>query len=107
MVVNQAKEVGLDAIRAYASNGLAIGEAEDVDVRIEGFRGQCKMRKKIASHLKPPESCEIALVKEDREDTLVVMRYPQWLDLIKKLKSIGRGYISNDNEDKKKTTNSE
>ena len=28
-------------------------------------------------------------------------------DGIKKLKSIGRGYISNDNEDKKKTTNSD
>ena len=86
LVVNQAKEVGLEAVRAYASNGLALGEAEDVDVKIEEFRGQCKMRKRIASHMKPPESCEIALIKEDREETLVVMRYSEWLKLIKQLK---------------------
>ena len=64
-VVNQAKEVGIYAIRAYASNGLSLGEAEDVDVKIGEFKGQCKMRKKIASFMKPPESCDIALIKED------------------------------------------
>ena len=85
-VVNQAKKFGLKSIRAYASNGISIGEAEDVDVKIEEFRGQCKMRKRIASHMKPPESCEIALIKEDREETLVVMRYSEWLKLIKQLK---------------------
>ena len=86
LVVNQAKELGIDAVRAYASNGLSLGEAEDVDVKIGRFKGQCKMRKKIASFMKPPESCEIALIKTDREETLVVMRYPEWLELIKKLK---------------------
>ena len=89
LVVNIAKEEGLDAVRAYASNGLALGEAEDVDVKIEHFRGQCKMRKNIASFMKPPESCEIALIKTDREETLVVMRYSEWLELIKKLKQEG------------------
>ena len=84
LVVNQAKEMGIDAIRAYASNGLALGEAEDVDVKISFFKGQCKMRKKIASFMKPPESCDIALIKEDREDTLVVMRYSDFLHYIKK-----------------------
>ena len=34
LVVNQAKEVGIKAVRAYASNGLSLGEAEDVDVKI-------------------------------------------------------------------------
>ena len=32
-VVNQAKEFGLKSIRAYASNGISIGEAEDVDIK--------------------------------------------------------------------------
>tara|TARA_X000001382_G_C3044344_1_gene138922 strand:- start:234 stop:551 length:318 start_codon:yes stop_codon:yes gene_type:complete len=83
LVVNQAKEMGIDAIRAYASNGLSLGEAEDVDVKIDGLNGQCKMRKKIASFMKPPESCDIALIKEDREDTLVVIRYPDFLEMLK------------------------
>ena len=37
-VVNQAREFGLKSIRAYASNGISIGEAEDVDVKIEKKR---------------------------------------------------------------------
>ena len=82
LVVNQAKELGIEAIRAYASNGMSLGEAEDVDVKIDGLKGQCKMRKKIASFMKPPESCDIALIKEDREETLVVIRYPDFLQMI-------------------------
>lgn len=87
LVVNQAKKVGIDAIRAYASNGMSLGEAEDVDVKIGEFKGQCKMRKKIASFMKPPESCDIALIKEDREDTLVVIRYQDFLNMM--LKQMG------------------
>ena len=34
-VVNQARKSGLKSIRAYASNGKSLGEAEDVDVKIE------------------------------------------------------------------------
>ena len=82
LVVNQAKEVGIKAIRAYASNGLSLGEAEDVDVKIGEFKGQCKMRKTIASFMKPPESCDIALIKTDREDTLVVIRYKDFLKML-------------------------
>ena len=50
-VVNQAKEFGLKSIRAYASNGMSLGEAEDVDVKIENLKGQCKRRKRIAQWL--------------------------------------------------------
>ena len=87
LVVNLAKEVGIKAIRAYASNGLSLGEAEDVDVKIGGFKGQCKMRKNIASFMKPPESCDIALIKTDREETLVVIRYSDFLNML--LKQMG------------------
>ena len=45
------------------------------------------MRKKIASFMKPPESCDIALIKEDREDTLVVIRYQDFLTMM--LKQMG------------------
>ena len=82
LVVNQAKEVGIEAIRAYASNGLSLGEAEDVDVKIGRFKGQCKMRKNIAAFMKPPESCDIALIKTDREEPLVVIRYSDFLNIM-------------------------
>ena len=37
--------------------------------------------------MKPPESCDIALIKEDREDTLVVIRYQDFLNMM--LKQMG------------------
>tara|TARA_R100000808_G_C2125599_1_gene135925 strand:+ start:1013 stop:1315 length:303 start_codon:yes stop_codon:yes gene_type:complete len=83
-VVKQAQDLGLDAIRAYASNGMALGEAEDVDVKISGYKGQCKRRKRIAKWIKPPESCDIALVREDRGETFVIMSYSDFLTLINK-----------------------
>ena len=82
-VVTQAKERGLTAIRAYASNGLSLGEAEDVDVKIGKLKGQCKRRKRIAMWLKPPESCDIALVREDRGKTYVIIEYGDFLSLLK------------------------
>lgn len=87
-VVNQAKELGLKAIRAYASNGLSLGEAEDVDVKIENLKGQCKRRKRIAQWLKPPESCDIALVREDRGETYVIMEYGDFLEMVSYIKEL-------------------
>ena len=85
-VVTQAKEKGIKSIRAYASNGMSLGEAEDVDVKIGKFKGQCKRRKRIAVWLKPPESCDIAIVREDRGKTYVIIEYNDFLELIPKEK---------------------
>ena len=87
-VVNQAKEFGLKSIRAYASNGISIGEAEDVDVKIENLNGQCKRRKRIAKWLKPPESCDIALVREDRGETYVIIEYGDFLEIVAYMKEM-------------------
>ena len=93
-VVNQAKGFGLKSIRAYASNGMSLGEAEDVDVKIEDLKGQCKRRKRIAQWLKPPESCDIALVREDRGETYVIIEYSNFLEMMaymKELRNKGAG----------------
>ena len=93
-VVNQAKEFGLKSIRAYASNGKSLGEAEDVDVKSEDLKGQCKRRKRIAQWLKPPESCDIALVREDRGETYVIIEYSNFLEMMaymKELRNKGAG----------------
>ena len=87
-VVNQAKEFGLKSIRAYASNGMSLGEAEDVDVKIENLKGQCKRRKRIAKWLKPPESCDIALVREDRGETYVIIEYGDFLEIVAYMKEM-------------------
>ena len=87
-VVNQARQFGLKSIRAYASNGKSLGEAEDVDVKIEALKGQCKRRKRIAKWLKPPESCDIALVREDRGETYVIIEYDNFLEIVAYMKDL-------------------
>ena len=87
-VVSQAKDFNLKAIRAYASNGMSLGEAEDVDVKIENLKGQCKRRKRIAQWLKPPESCDIALVREDRGQTYVIIEYQDFLEIVAYMKEL-------------------
>ena len=73
-VVKMAEEAGLSAKRAYASNGESLGQAEDVDVLIDGkWKVQCKSRKKIASYVTPPESCDFTVVKENRGEVLAVL----------------------------------
>ena len=87
-VVNQAREFGLKSVRAYASNGISLGEAEDVDIKIERIKGQCKRRKRIAQWLKPPESCDIALVREDRGETYVIIEYENFLEIVAYMKEL-------------------
>ena len=85
LVVNLAKKAGFEAVRAYGSNGKSLGEAEDVDCLVGGFKVQCKTRKHIANWIKVPESCDVTAVKENRGKTYIVMRYDDWLDLLKLL----------------------
>ncbi len=86
LVVNMASDAGLTSKRAYASNGMSLGLEEDVDCLVGGFKVQCKTRARIAKWIKVPESCDVTAVKEDRGNTFIVMRYDDWLKLIKEIK---------------------
>ena len=83
LVVNTASEAGLTSKRAYASNGMSLGLEEDVDCLVGGYKIQCKTRARIAKWIKVPDSCDVTAVKEDRGNTFIVMRYDDWLKLIK------------------------
>jgi len=86
LVVNMASEAGLTSKRAYASNGMSLGLEEDVDCLVGGYKVQCKTRARIAKWIKVPDSCDVTAVKEDRGNTFIVMRYDDWLKLIKEIK---------------------
>jgi len=87
-VVKEAESYGLPAKRAYASNGLSLGLAEDVDCLIGGYPIQCKRRAKLASWTKPPNSCFGTLLREDRGETVIVIRYSDFLSLLKESKDV-------------------
>lgn len=83
------------AERARGSDGRALGHTEEVDILVQVFepkqlgfiereiRVQAKRRRSIASYLKPPEGTDAVMVREDRGDTLVVMRLDDFLNLLK------------------------
>jgi len=83
-VVNKAKEAGFTAIRAWGSNGRSIGEHEEVDLVIGKKSGkvkvQAKCRKKLASFLLPSEHVDVVVCKQDRGETLIIMRFDDWLE---------------------------
>ena len=85
-VVNAAKEVGLSAKRAYASDGRSLGKSEVVDVIVENYCVQAKRRKRIAEWLYPDnhgEDVDVVVTRMDRKEPLAVIPLKEWLRLIK------------------------
>jgi len=107
--VNTAKGFGFESKRAWGSDGRSLGWHEEVDMTIELpnmtnckdkncdcnngydycnnglFKFQVKGRKAIADYLKPCEHVYGQILKEDRKETLVVLRYVDLLTLFKRL----------------------
>ena len=81
-VVNKAKEFGLESKRAYASNGESLGMHAEVDLIIEDYKIQAKIRKSIASYLVPNENVDSQVIREDRGEAYIVLRLEDWLEVI-------------------------
>jgi len=82
-VVDIFEDYGIKAVRAWGSNGAALGCHEEVDVLVEGkIKVQCKCRHKIAKYMIPSEEVDIQVIKEDRGDTLVVIKIEDYIKLL-------------------------
>ena len=81
-VVNKSKEFGLESKRAYASNGESLGMHAEVDLIIEDYKIQAKIRKSIASYLVPNENVDAQVIREDRGEAYIVLRLEDWLEFI-------------------------
>lgn len=80
--MNEAKERGITAERAYASNGRALGCSEEVDLLVNGCRVQAKRRKKIAKDFRVPDGADVVAFREDKGETFVLMRWNDFLDIV-------------------------
>lgn len=83
-LVNLARDSGLRAKRAYASDGTSLGHTPEVDLLVAGFRIQAKRRKNLASFLVPSEEVDATAFRRDYGESLILMRYSDWLDLVKR-----------------------
>jgi Holliday junction resolvase len=80
-IVNKMTSLGIKAKRAWGSNGASLGMHEEVDVLMgEDFKIQAKCRKKLASFLIPTEHVDAVVCKQDRGETLIIMRFDDWLE---------------------------
>ena len=82
-LVKQALASGLESKRAYASNGEALGWHATVDLLVGSERVQAKRRKALAAWMRPTEHVDAVAVREDRGETLVVLTWWKYLDLLK------------------------
>ena len=89
--VNLAKEYGLEAKRAWGSDGRSLGLHPEVDITIEEYTVQCKVRKRIAEWLKPSEQIgdlHLQLVKESRGEIYAILPMTQLIEMIVALKTL-------------------
>ena len=85
--VDMAKKAGLDAQRAWGSDGRSMGEHPEVDIKIESYKAQCKTRKRIAKWIVPGKEVDIQLVKEDYGEVFVILPLEKWLEMVKFLQA--------------------
>jgi hypothetical protein len=88
-LVATIRAAGLRCERAFGSDGRALATdsgtpcTSDVDLLIEGsLRAQAKRRAAVASYLKPPTGCHLAIVREDRGESLAVLPLPLLIRLL-------------------------
>lgn len=89
-VVKAAEAKGLEAERAWNSDGRSLGETEETDVLIrhpeanvmDATRVQCKRRKSVAQYL-TCDSADIVVTRQDRDENLAVVPLKLFLDLLK------------------------
>jgi hypothetical protein len=86
LIVDMTKSFFEDEIkvqRAWGSNGAAMGQHEEVDILIgDDFKIQAKCRKSIGQWMIPNENVDAQVVKGDREEPLIVMKYDDWLEML-------------------------
>ena len=88
-LVNQAIESGLEAKRAYGSNGEALGFHATVDLVVEGQKLQAKRRKAIPAWLGLSEHVDAVVVRADYQEAVVLISWFEYLNFLKWRKEHG------------------
>ena len=67
-------------VRAWGSNGKALGCHEEVDILIDDeIKVQAKVRKALQNWIRPSENVDVQIIKEDRGKIYVVQELNDWL----------------------------
>jgi|TARA_R100001530_G_scaffold47170_1_gene35450 hypothetical protein len=85
--VKIAKEYGLEAKRAWGSDGRSLGMEPEVDLVVDDYKVQCKIRKRIAKWILPEQMVDIQLIRENYGEAYVIQPYDKWLEMVKRLRA--------------------
>lgn len=85
-LVNQCRDLGIEAKRAYASNGQSLGCHETVDLIANEKKIQAKRRKSLLKGLKDLikelDHTDAVVFREDKAESFVLIRWQDYLELI-------------------------
>ena len=71
-------------VRAWGSNGKALGCHEEVDILIDDeIKVQAKCRKALPNWIRPSENVDVQIIKEDRGKMYVVQELNDWVLMLK------------------------
>lgn len=72
-----------DAQRAWGSDGRAMGEHKDVDVKAGDHKFQCKRKKKIADVYRPSDHVNGTVFREDRGAHFIIVPFKHYCELLR------------------------
>lgn len=88
-LVNKLKEQGLHAVRAWGSNGAALGLHEEVDVVLDYvnktteqdaiLKIQCKRKKRMPDYLGLSSNVDASVFREDRGEAFILLRFDDFI----------------------------
>lgn len=85
-LVNQCRSRGIEAKRAYASNGQSLGCHETVDLIAGSRKIQAKRRKRLLKGLQDLidnlQHADAVVFREDKAESFVILKWQNYLDLI-------------------------
>lgn len=82
-IVEEFKSNGIEARRAWGSNGNALGMHEEVDVLTSSpeLKIQCKRTKKIPNKWGLTEHVNAAVYREDRGESFILFRLKEFISM--------------------------
>ena len=88
-IVQMCTEKDIPAKRAWGSNGMSLGMAEEVDVLIDSdIKVQAKVRKSMGAWMLPSSEVDLQVIKRDRGETLSVKRFSDELSDIAMIRDL-------------------
>ena len=79
-IVSMCEQTDIPAKRSWGSDGRSLGLPEEVDVLIDSdITVQAKCRHRLPAYILPSPNIDMQVIKQDRGETMIVMRFDDWL----------------------------